>query len=129
VVARTADGEHDGVVFGRHRRSHHPGVVDEDRRPVRRRDVVAVDREPGAALHDDVQLLVAVPTGSRLVVIRDDSLAGLALKRRPGAERAYVERAAEVDERLVLAGSAELLRKRANAITGLRCRHDSLLEG
>jgi hypothetical protein len=63
------------------------------------------------------------------VVIRDDGLAGLALKGRPDAERAYVERAAEVDERVVLAGFAELLWKRANAIRGLRCRHDSLLEG
>src|SRR5207253_7498799 len=103
--------------------------LNEDNGALRRVDLLAVQREGGASLHDDVQLLVLVRARAELVVLADDVLSGLRLVGRACAEGAYVERAAEADVHPVAVVRVCFLGKRENSVSGLCGCHGGLLEG
>ena len=76
---------------------------------MRRLDLLTIERERRASLHDDIQLLVGVGARAELVVLADDVFAGFCLEACARSEGPYVERAAEADVHPVVVAFAGLL--------------------
>jgi hypothetical protein len=108
LARRAADRQHDRLVLRRDRPALGSGVADEYRRPVRRVDLLTVDRERRRARDDDVKLLLRAAAGPELVVLVDHRLALLRLAHGAGAEGADVEVAAQTDARAPVGGCVRI---------------------
>src|SRR5207244_13282365 len=75
LTARAADRQHGGSVLGGERAPLLRRLVEEDERPGRCVELLALDREDRVPGDDDVELFVVAGAVARLVVLLDDELA------------------------------------------------------